>query len=487
MKLLKKSNKSPLKAGVAYTMSNFLVKGMVFLTTPFFTRLMSGKDIGAYSNLQSWFSILAIVVTVELYSSVQLAQFDYRDKLDEYIASNLILGSIITGAFYLVVICFKDFFVNLFLIDFDMINLLFIYLLVYPAIQMFQIRNQIVYAYIPTMIVSVGSSVIATLISLFLAIVCQDALRGRVYGYYVPLIVITALVYIYLIYKARGKISSRFWKYALTISFPLIWHLLASNILNSSDRIMINTFIGPEENALYSVAYSCAMLVSLLWGSMNSAWSPWAYQRMDAKEFGRLRKMSKPYTLFFIFVVFCFMLFAPEVLFIMGGREYLSAVYVIPPVMGGYIFQFIYSLYVNIEFYHKKQVNVAIGTIIAAIINIGLNYICIPRFGYVAAAYTTLFGYMVLLIIHYLFVLKLGKTSWYDTGFFIKIICVTFLSIAVALLLYQKNVIRYVMIVILCIGVLIVLTKYKRILFECIKKRDLSKLREISFLSKLLG
>ncbi|MCD8013669.1 MAG: oligosaccharide flippase family protein [Lachnospiraceae bacterium] len=479
-------NNSPLKAGVGYTISNFIVKGMVFLTTPIFTRLMTSEDIGSYSNIQSWFSILAILVTVELYSSVQLAQFDYKDCLDEYIASNLILGTIITGAFYSIILIFKNFFVGLFLIDFDMINILFIYLLVYPAIQMFQIRNQLRFDYIPNMVVSIGSSVVATVVSLILAIVCNDALRGRVYGYYVPLIIITAFIYIFLIVRAKGRISNKYWRYALSISFPLIWHLLASNILNSSDRIMINSMIGSEENALYSVAYSCAMIVALLWSSMNSAWSPWAYQRMDAEEYLELKNKSKPYTIFFLAVVFCFMLLAPEILLIMGGRSYLSAVYVIPPVMVGYVFQFIYSLYVNIEFYHKKQVNVAIGTIIAAIINIALNYIFIPRFGYIAAAYTTLIGYFILLVIHYMFVLKLKKTKWYDTAFFIKCILITLVGMGCALLFYRLNRIRYCLIVVLLVITIFVIIKYNKVLLRCIKNRDLSELKKINVLKRII-
>ena len=76
---------------------------------------------------------------------------------------------------------------------------------------------------------------------------------------------------------------------------------------------------------------------------------------------------------------------APEILYILGGEEYMQAVYVIPPVMIGYIAQMLYTLYVNIEYYNRKQKQIMAGTLIAAAINIILNLIFIPIFGYIAA------------------------------------------------------------------------------------------------------
>ena len=37
-----------LKAGFWYTFSNFLIKGIAFLTMPIFTRIMSKYDIGIF-------------------------------------------------------------------------------------------------------------------------------------------------------------------------------------------------------------------------------------------------------------------------------------------------------------------------------------------------------------------------------------------------------------------------------------------------------
>ena len=146
---MKKNNENSkvLKSGIWYTISNFIVKGIAFITMPIFTRIMSTDDVGMFSNLIAWFNILAIIATFELYSSVSIARFDYKNDLNKYISSNLFFGSLITLIFYIIVLVFYDFFTKLMMIDFKTLNIMFIYLLVYPAIQMFQIKNQIKYNY----------------------------------------------------------------------------------------------------------------------------------------------------------------------------------------------------------------------------------------------------------------------------------------------------------------------------------------------------
>ena len=481
MKKNKESSKV-LKSGIWYTISNFIVKGLAFITMPIFTRIMTADDVGMFSNLIAWFNILAIIATFELYSSVSIARFDFKNDLNKYISSNLFLGSSITLIFYIIVLVFHDFFIELMMIDFKTLNIMFIYLLVYPAIQMFQIKNQVKYNYKPIVFVTLSNALISSIASIVLTLIFVNKLNGRIIGYFTPMIIISFVVYIYLMFEGKS-INKKYWSYALKISFPLILHLLAGYLLSSVDKIMITKMVSSHANALYSVAYTISQVIAILWMSMNNAWSPWAYEKMDNKEYDSLFKNSKPYLIFFLIVVFLFMLVAPELLLIMGGNEYLETKYVIPPVMIGYVFQFVYSLYVNIEFYHKKQKNIAFGTIIACVINIILNYILIPRFGYIAAAYTTLIGYISLYVIHYIFVKKLGCTSWYDNRFFLKMLIISLFSLLVSNLLFKFNIIRYFIIGLIAIGFIIFLVRKRDKIITAIKNKSLMEIKDIIFSS----
>ena len=94
-------NNKVVKAGTWYTISNFLIKGISFVTLPIFARLLTKGELGQFSNITAWFNVLAIITTFELYSSVSIARFDFKDDLKKYISSNLVLGTIITSIFYL--------------------------------------------------------------------------------------------------------------------------------------------------------------------------------------------------------------------------------------------------------------------------------------------------------------------------------------------------------------------------------------------------
>ena len=89
------------------------------------------------------------------------------------------------------------------------------------------------------------------------------------------------------------------------------------------------------------------------------------------------------------------MAFAPEVILIFAGKKYMDAIYVIPPIACSVYFIFVYSLYSTIEYYYQKTKSIALATTISAILNLLLNTVCIEKFGYYAAGYTTLFAIFV--------------------------------------------------------------------------------------------
>ncbi len=410
------NNQIALKSGVWYTVGNFVAKAAGFIATPIFTRLLTTEEVGDFTNFSSWISIISTIVTLELCTSVALAKFDYEDNIDDFIFSNLLLGSVITTFVYLLAVLNIDFFCKILLFSKLELHIAFIYLLTYPAIEMFLVRSRIYYKYKISIFISLLAAFLSMISSLVCTILFEEKIIGRLFGYYFPLAVIDIAIYIYFFVKHKG-IRKEYWIYALKISGPLIIHRLAGSVLGASDRIMITRYCGKEYTAMYGVAAYCAMIVSLIWTSMNSAWSPWAFEQMNENNTKEVRKASKKYIVFFLFIVVLFLLFGPEILLIMGGSSYTSAKHVVPPMMIAFVFQFIYSLYVNIETFYKKQIMIAFATAFAAGVNIVLNAIFIPQYGYQAAAYTTLISYMVLLIAHYIVVRVMGKEKYYSSCF----------------------------------------------------------------------
>lgn len=472
------SEKKALKSGAWYTICNFLVRGIGFISTPIFTRVLTQGDIGRFSNMLTWVSLLAIVTTFDLYASLSVARFDFKDELNEYVASNLVLSSTITIFFYGLFLLFGDNILKILGFSKLQLHISFIYLLLYPAIMMFQTQRQLEYAYKPIIIVTVTSAVGSTFISLICALVMQDKFLGRMVGYYIPAIIINLILYIYVLKKAK-YLKLDYCKYGLKIAGPMVFHLIAGYILNSSDVIMIRNLRGDEETALYSISYACAAIIQILWSSVNGAWSPWSIEKMQKKELSTLTKAARPFVAFFAFIVFGCVLIAPEILYVMGGESYIVAKYVIPPVMIGYLFQFLYSLYVNIEFYLKKQMFIALGTIIAAATNLVLNLIFIPKYGFIAAAYTTLFSYAILFIIHFvLTTIGMKKKKWYDDMYNIMIAVLAMGVVFISTILYNVDIIRYILLLIITLVVIILLIVFRKGILSAIKTRSIEPIKK---------
>lgn len=439
-----KENATTARIAVWYTFSNVFVRGLAFLSTPIFTRLMSKADFGHFSNFSSWASILAVIVTLDFTASIARAKYDFDERMDTYISSILLVSNMVTLTVYLVVELNREAFESLFSMDIVYIRAMFLYVMFLPAFNYLQAKHRIYRKYRFFVVFAISSALLRTGIAVLLVVLMENKLLGRVIGFAIPTTLLNIALESYILSKSR-KIDWNCVKYAAAISIPLIPHALSGILLGNSDRIMITRYIGAEANALYTLAYQISLVANLIWTSMNQAWSPWLFDNIHANNVSAIRKNSKVYLGVFSVLIVGVLLITPELMLILGGRAYYEARFIMPPVIMGCVFQFVYGMYVNLEIYDKKTFMISLGTVSAALLNIGLNALFIPRYGYIAAAYTTLVGYAALFAFHYLIVrLKVSYLSeLYSKRFVFGILLALFVCSAAALGLYRVSAARY--------------------------------------------
>lgn len=458
-----------VKASFWYLVSNMVLKGLGFITIPIFSRMLTKAEFGYYNNFTAWLAIVTIIATLSLTTSLVRARFDFEEDLNSYVTSNLVLGTLSVVGFFVLTCLNRSFFEKIYALEFKYIVAMFLSVLLLPAYSMFTQLQRFAYKYKIVVAITIGVSVGSVILSLGLMSVMSNRLDARIIGAQLPFFVVSFVLYAYFLIKSRS-IKVTYWKYSLAICVPYMVHLLAANLLGSVDRIMITNMCGPEDTALYSMAYTIAMVVAVLWDSLNSAYSPWLGEQLHKKNYDGIKKYSYGYILFFALCLVGVMLIAPELLYILGGTAYIEAKYVIPPVMLGYLFMFLYSMYTNIEQYEKKTKGMAVATVAAALLNIGLNYIFIQLFGYLAASYTTLVGYMFLFLFHYLLVRKMGFHVVYNTKFIVLVALGISVLSALILMLYQFNVIRYIVLIIYIAGMLVWMYRNRRMLISFVKR-----------------
>lgn len=455
------SDSRSLKAGIWYTASNFFVKSISFITTPIFTRILTKSEVGIFSVSTTWISILTVILSFNLYDTVILARYDYKDEKQyrEYLSTITILGTVVGTIFYLVVILFfQEFAVSITEMPLYAIHLVLIYVIVSPCTSIMLAKYRTEMQYSKTVAISMLTALSSAIISVVLVLLWEDKLKGRFVGTYVPGILINVTLLALLVLKGKSfKIS--YCKYALSIGLPLIVHYLSGTLMGFSDRIMIQKMCGNEEAAVYTIAYTCAVFVDIMRNSLNSAWDPWVFERLNNKKTDDINSYTKYYLGFFVVLCTFIMLLAPELLLAFGGKGYLDAKYVVPPVVVGYIFCMVYSLFSCLERYAKQQKKFAMITLICAVVNIVLNYALIPVFGYIAAAYTTMVSYVLSSTLHYLNAKEIGLAVIYDLRMILKMLTISVGVASVTLISYSYSFLRILIIIIFTIVCLIYVLK----------------------------
>ncbi|MEH7097779.1 oligosaccharide flippase family protein, partial [Neobacillus vireti] len=254
---------------------------------------------------------------------------------------------------------------------------------------------------------------------LILTIMSGQRYMGRIIGTSAPIILLTAIILFSFYKKAMPKVNFKYWKFGLLFSIPIISHGLSQIVLSQSDRIMIQHFSGNQMVGLYSFSYTIGTILTITVSSLDTAWSPWFFEQMIKKNLSAIKKRSSQYlTVIFLLAAFL-ILAAPEITKVLAGKDFWSSMYCTIPVLVGIFFSVIYTIPVQIEYYLKKTKYIALGTIGAAVINVILNFIFIPQYGYIAAAYTTLVSYMLYFTFHYIIAARLLGSCIFNTAIFV--------------------------------------------------------------------
>lgn len=463
------STKLLVKTGLWYTVSNFLTRAMSFITIPIFTRLMTKGEYGDFSVFAGWQSIFLIICSMEIYSTLNRARFDYDEekRLDSYITSCLSLSTIITTVMFVTYLLFQSFFYNIFLLDKKYILIMFAYLYAQPAFLMFQAKQRIEYRYKLNAALSFFLIIISTLVSV--GLVCfmdGDRLLGRILGQYVPYILVGFILYIQFFLKS--KVMNRVtWKYAIVLGLPLVFSFLGSQILLTADRVIVKQIGLSEEVAWLVLAASCTHIILIFVQSLNNAWAPWFFDKLKAQSYLEIKKIFRIYMWFIIFCTVGVLLIGPEIIYILGGNDYMESVYILPANMLCGVFTALISQFVNLETYHKKTYYAAVLTVVVSVINIVGDIIGVTLFGYQAACYVTVICQIFLISMHYMATRTLEISKILSFKDVIAILGASIISIPIFLSLYKSTIMRY--------GIILVL-----IMFACImiiiKKKELLKL-----------
>lgn len=461
-----KSLPKPVKASFWFLICSFLQKGISMITTPIFTRLLTTGEYGRYNVFNSWYSIVSIIVSLNLWAGVYqqgLIKFNKQRKVFSSSLEGLTFTLIcIWTAVYLVSHNFWNGLFNL-----TTVQMLAMLCMVWTSsvFSFWSTEQRVDYKYKKLVLITLSVSVLKPFVGIIFVIHAEDKVTARILGLALVELIGYSWCFIYQMKRGKKFYSKQFWKYALGYNIPLVPHYLSQVVLNNSDRIMISSMVGDSASGIYSLAYSLAMIMALFNTALTQTLTPWMYQKIKDKDI----KAIAPIAYLSLFIVaavnLLLIMLAPEAVRIFAPQEYYEAIYCIPPVAMGVLFLYSYDLFAKFAFYYEKTKLIMGASIVGAILNIILNYFGIKWFGYVAAAYTTLICYILYCVFHYIVMTKicndyLAGVKPYNTKFLI-LFALVFLTCGFAMLFtYDYPIIRYS---IIAVAIIVMIVKKDKI------------------------
>lgn len=278
---------------------------------------------------------------------------------------------------------------------------------------------------------SVGSVVEPVLQASFQIVAYQWITIGKVLlGFILPLLgmmffgrqiawllwgpVISVVIFMPLLFK-RGGLQLRWWRSTTpwTATRPVIWRFLrygspmalwffASSLLGVGDRYVIQAVDGSAAVAIYGVSYSLAtQAVGIITGPYMAGCWPRILQQWTGRDTNLLRNALREMTDFYLVIGIALVggvaVVGHPLLRILVGHAFANGYRILVPVAAGTVLVGASRLgHKSMELVERNGVMVG-DALLAAGLNLILNLWAIPRWGFVAAGYTTLASYAIYL------------------------------------------------------------------------------------------
>lgn len=449
-----KSLSIQLKAGIWFFICNMIQKGIGFITTPIFTRIMTTEQYGVYNVYQTWHDILSVFITFGLASSVymkKMIELDTQDEKDKLTCSLQGLATLTTIIWLVVYLVFRSFWNQLFRLPTLIMLTIPVSVLMTTAFDFWAARARINYKYRALVAVTLLTSILKPVIAIIAIKQTVETAYARVFSVTGVEVLVFSVLYIVNFRSKKEVVNKAYWKYAMLFVLPLIPHFLSQRILSSSDRIMIERMIGKSETGIYGLANSIGSMLSVVVLSCDGVLAPWVYSVIKKDKGSEIRKVSTYTVIMMAVLSLAVIIVAPELVSFFAPSEYYDAIWTLPPLVLSTFFMMVYYFFVYYEYYFEETKSIMLATMTSAAVNIGLNYFFIKRFGYIAAGYTTLFCYILYTLFHYVVYIKTCKKKGimnppYPVKLFLLVSVILIVLGLCSMLIYKKPVIRYLII-----------------------------------------
>jgi O-antigen/teichoic acid export membrane protein len=386
-----------------YGVGTILIKALSFVSLPILTRVFTPED---YGNLELY-SILAGAVATLINCSLDSAQSYYHykaekegdDAVAELVSAIIQLRLIAGGVAILFALPLLWLWGNaIFAAEIDMVYVLFCLCTTF--------FDQLANVFLSTMRLQRKTlhftlfTFLSTSLSLSLTLLFVLGSGYGIGGVLFASLCTSSVLLVLLGVKWRQYLCLRstvhLWKPLLVFALPLVPTGFAMWILTWADRWFLARYWGLGEVGLYAVGAKVAAVATVAIGTFRTAWWPIAMKVMGAEEApGLYRFIARAYMAFGAIGVIWFAALSRYFLPFVTTEAYADAWVTIAPLTGSAVFYGFYLIASLGTWQAKKAYHTTYALVVAASMNIFLNWYFIPKYGLHAAAISTAFSQMV--------------------------------------------------------------------------------------------
>lgn len=185
----------------------------------------------------------------------------------------------------------------------------------------------------------------------------------------------------------------------LRYSIPLVPNNLSWIIISLSDRLMLSFMTGTDANGIYSVANKFPNIVYTCYGFFSTAWKESAARILkEDNKSAYYNSIYKDIKFFLKAIVLGLIAVMPFAFPILVDSSYGGAYVYIPILVISIYYTNMSNFYGGIFTAYKDTKIMGSTTVMAAITNIVINLIFIPKFGIYAATFSTLISNFIVYV-----------------------------------------------------------------------------------------
>lgn len=406
-KIIQTRLKKPARASLYYVISGALTKLIGVLSTPIFTRLLSGEEYGSYTLYMSYLGLLTTVSAAAISQQVLYRGFEkYKGEKAGFLVSSLAVGESFSLAVSLVLLMLSPYLS----LSYDMLFALSVQLLLDTAINLALASSKHEYGYARVILINLSTAALTPLLAASLTIGGGLGYRGRVYALLILSAAVALPIVIKIMKRARLFDKSKA-KYVIKNSFPLIPGAASGAVSAEIDKLMVSAYLGPAALAKYSIAHTVGLGLGFITSSVSSALYPWIIRKLSDGKTDDFTSLLRPALRALCALVCMLCTLVPEIFGLLAPKEYGIAKYSSVPLALCAVPSFASALIGVCIVYAGRSPYTTLSAFCSVMANLALSTLLIPNLDFIGAGISLLLSNLLSLFVNYILLSRCNMAS----------------------------------------------------------------------------